>query len=394
MGRLLLLSDTQLDARSSLLPAGERLRDQARMLDEIAGAAAARQVGAVIFGGDAFQHRRPVPAELLAFDRFVRQLATYEIPLFAVAGNHDWLGPDQPIALDLFDDGPVRVLKTPQVFQAGIMAVAVLPWAPAVSMLAAAEVDRDLVDARVAERLVDVAEGLHTSIEQDGRQTVLIAHWMLSGSAFPSGLPVSQAREPILATRDLVAQGWDFIVAGHVHKSQVLERIGLGHDEARVAVCGSPWVCDFGEADLEHGYWILDSIDGLEFVPLLTDRRFVTVDLPEIAGVDGLDITDTIVAAIQLPIEDAVVRIRFTVTEEQLSLVDVDAIRRFVDHAGGRVHEIRPTVLRETRARAEGVDEHLSTLEALDLYLAAHDVADSMAESMRERTRTYLETCT
>lgn len=387
MGRLLLLSDTQLDARSSLLPAGERLADQSRMLEEIAGAAMSRAVDAVVFCGDAFQHRRPVPAELLAFQRFARALEHSKITLLAVAGNHDWAGVDQPIALDLFYGPYVRTFKTPFVFNVGELAIAMLPWAPAASMLAT-QVERDLVDVRVAERLVDVAEGLIAQIETT-QPTLLVAHWMLSGSAFPSGLPVSQAREPILPVRDLVAQGWDFIVAGHVHRQQLLDDdLGI---TTPVAVCGSPWVCDFGEADLEHGFWILDTADGLEFHPILSDRRFVTIDVPELVGADGDQIADVIVSAITLPIDDAVVRVRFTVTEEQLAHVDVDAIRRFVDDAGGRLHEIRPTVLRTSRARAAGADDQIGPLDALELYMDASDASPSLRQPMRDRTSTYLE---
>lgn len=387
MGRLLLLSDTQLDARSSLLPPGERLEDQSRMLDEIAGSAMSHMVDGVVFLGDAFQHRRPVPAELLAFQQFARALEHSKITLLALAGNHDWAGVDQPIALDLFYGPYVRTFKQPFVFNVGDVAVGMLPWAPAASMLAT-QVERDLVDVRVAERLVDVAEGLITQVETSA-QTLLVAHWMLSGSAFPSGLPVSQAREPILPVRDLAAQGWDWIVAGHVHRQQFLDDdLGI---TTPVAVCGSPWVCDFGEAELEHGYWILDTADGLEFHPILTDRRFITVDVPELVGADGDQVADVIVSSITLPVDDAVVRIRFTVTEEQLAHVDLDSIRRFVDDAGGRLHEIRPTVIRASRARAAGADDQIGPLDALELYMDASEAPDLMRQPMRDRTSTYLE---
>jgi hypothetical protein len=53
--------------------------------------------------------------------------------------------------------------------------------------------------------------------------------------------------------------------------------------------------------------------------------------------------------------------------------------------------KVEPTIVREDRARAAGVDENLAPLAALDMYLDANEIPADQADRMRARTALYLE---
>jgi hypothetical protein len=95
-----------------------------------------------------------------------------------------------------------------------------------------------------------------------------------------------------------------------------------------------------------------------------------------------------------MPLDDAVVRLKVKASAEQIRRVEFSAIRKLADDAG--VHKFviaPPDVIREDRARVEGLTDSLSVPEALDLYLASADppVASRRAEQLRALTAELLE---
>lgn len=410
--KILCFGDVHLGASPDLgrVPFGEgsRLDDQRKVLGRIARLAEEEQCDIALFAGDAYHRRRPTPSEIIAWRQFVEDLNRRGVDLIAIDGNHDVESADRPSALELVrtfrsyevSRVPTLVYPSPQI------AVATLPWTPPAHLVASLNggVPRDEVNARVAELLIDTARELREQIP-DGKCSVLLAHWSVSGSSLPNGLPVDLLREPVLPLPDLDAMGWDFVVLGHIHNPGFLNGGQIEPDRYRGAIfyTGSPALVDWGEASVDHCVWILDTETwDVRSFPI-EDRRFLTidVDLAQNAGMyvtAELDATDRIAAALMEahPLQDAVVRVRYRCTSEQARRVDVAALRGFCAEAGvHKLFAIQPQIERADRARVEGVDESLSEMEALDRWIESQSLAWPRGQSpippLRDLTARYLE---
>lgn len=373
--RFLACSDFQLGAGADYGAApGSRLRDQALALEQLSAAAEQHNVDGVLFAGDAFQHRRPSVDELLTFRHWLSGLADRRIPVWAIPGNHDVRGPGRPSALSLFTDRLALHERGETVRLAGKAGLAFLPWAhPSTWRLGPSGRGGEAI-LENADALVEVAAALKGELDAE-EPSVLVAHWAISGASLPSGLPASALREPVLPFHDLVAQGWDCIVAGHIHRGQVLG--------GKVLVPGSPAVCDFGEEGQRHGAWIV-KVGGedpdFSFVPL-KDRPFVTLEKRYRDGL-GLDLDQSVA--------EAVVRLRLRLEEGDEP--DLGVIRKSLyDWGAHKVWSIEVERPRSVRASAEGLREDEGLLDLFDRWLEARDFGSGEAGELRELLKSYIE---
>lgn len=361
---------------------GDRLTDQAAVLEEIAKLALGAAL--VLFAGDAFHRRTPTPAELLVWKEFAQSLP---VPMIAIAGNHDVARADLPTGLEVVRGGSSHVVaRFPKVYRSGFVgghggvSVACLPWTPPAYLVAHLHGgDRDEIHETTAELLIAEASRLRSECAIDG-PAILLAHWSVSGSALPNGLPVDDLREPVLPLEGLEELGFDYVVLGHIHKEQILT--------PRIFYTGSPAPVDFGEADVEHGAWRIDTEgDGFpDFLPI-ESRPFVTLDL------DGKALADE--AGYYHAMSDwtgAVIRARYEATPEQARRIDHAAIKQALYDAGAhKVYAIQPTIVRSDRARIEGVDETLGPMEALRLYCDHNEIDPELSDRMGARTSAWLQ---
>src|SRR5205814_1684568 len=133
----------------------------------------------------------------------------------------------------------IRVSSTPELVELAGVTVATLPWVHPGRLIAAhgRDVSRDETNSVVAELLLEAARGLRAQINGDA-PAILLLHWSISGSSLPTGLPVDQLREPVIPHDELLALGFDAIIAGHIHLRQT---IGHPLDQVRPAFyVGSP----------------------------------------------------------------------------------------------------------------------------------------------------------
>jgi exonuclease SbcD len=401
--RILATGDLHLGASPDLGPRpGDRLADQERVWKQIARLAIEEECEALLFAGDAFHRRRPTPSEILAFRSGLKILNEHDVDVVAIAGNHDVESAALPNALLTSEPHALyEVSSRPEIHAlrgSGGVQVATLPWTPPAQLVASRNGgDRDALHNDVAQLLLESARGLRAQIPAD-KTAILLAHWSISGAVTPTGADVGLFREPVLDAHALEALGFDFVVAGHIHKAQRLGPPTAYVDEvpARMFYVGSPCVVDFGEAQTEHGVWIVDVDEELaEFVEI-EDRPFVTVsvDLTTELPPQGDDETDVIAATIaeRLPLTDAVIRIRYKASADQARRIDVGALRGFCADAGAsKVYAVQAEIVREDRARVEGVDETLTELDALDRWIESQELGEAPATGLRERTSRYLE---
>jgi DNA repair exonuclease SbcCD nuclease subunit len=378
----------------------DRLDDQRRVLDQVAVLAIEEGVAGILCAGDVLDGPTIVPEQIDVFARFIARLQG-RIPVVAVSGNgkHD-LATRGVNGVEIFNhlDG-ITVCSRPDVVEVAGVAVACLPWTHPGRLIASmgAEASRDEVNAIAADLLVDVARDLHERCAQEhrGLPSILLAHWSVTGAVTPTGREVGPDFGPILNWHALDALGFDAMVFGHIHAVQ--SWLGDGStlrttfvaDDHRPATTsthfyvGSTVALDFSETG-PHGCWLLDLDEHRStFVPL-DSPRFVTV---------GLDVDDEHGASLDSDedVTGAFVRVVGSVTRDQMRTLDFRTIRDSLTAAGARRVDNRIEIVREQRARVDGVDEQLDIAAALELYLAANEIPDELAGRMRDRTRDYIQ---
>lgn len=369
---------------------GDRLRDHAALLQVIAQTAIEHDVQAVLNAGDTFDGPSVSPAQEQVFADFVATCRDAGIPVLTLLGNgsHD-LAQKPVTALEIFRhiEG-VEIFTQPAVRMVGETAVCMLPWTPVSRLIAArGGGDRDDNYALGAQLLIEVARELRAQVESP---CVLMLHFAVEGAALPNGLPVEEkAREPILPLAELEALGFDAVVAGHIHRAQRFDTNDVGSVGSSRFYTGSPMCLNFGEANIEHGVWLL-TVDEQgatsDFLPL-PSRPFVTIDVHVDALISGaFDQTGDVVDG---RVVDAIARARYTATEEQARRIDHAEITRVLLDAGAHKVFILPEIVRADRARVAGVDEDLEPLAALAMWVDANEVRQGAL--LAELTRGYLE---
>ena len=351
---------------------GSRFQDQVDNLDKIAALAVEHQVGLVGVLGDVFERSRPAPWEILAYQNFVRTLNNHGIRVLTILGNHDVRSAALPSALGIFHGNGCDVALNPSIYDYGDVVIAALPWTPTTRLIAQRPADStDSLNDLAAQALEQAAHVLSTRCEVEfaGRVPILVGHWGITGAALPTGLDVAtHLREPLIALDGLAQSGFALAAFGHIHKAQV-----LANGPTPVFYCGSPTVCNWGESAVEHGVWLYDTegAGALKFLPV-ADRPFVTLDRGFIELPFGLGFDEP-----AGDVEGALVRVRYTVTEEQARRVDQTAIRKTLMENGAVKVFFQPTVERTVRSRvAVSATEGVSETDGLEFWLASQEVAD------------------
>lgn len=419
MTRFLCMGDTHIGSGAvyGRDPGTDRLKDHAATLAVIAQTAIEHDVNAILNAGDTFEGPEITPAQEQVFADFVATCREAGIPVITILGNgrHD-LAKKPANALTIFKhiDG-VEIYTEPSIHVVGDTAVCMLPWV-AVDRLVALQDggDRENIHRDAAELLIRTAREMHDGITMHTdiapiRHQVLMLHWSIEGAALPNGLPIDEhAHEPILPIDELEQLGFDAIVAGHIHKPQLLTggvttpssvdgRMFSGlftKDNPAAFYTGSPMPLNFGEGHFAHGVWLLEtgSLLGthLDFLPI-ESRPFKTLDVDFGDGEDFSMLTEGYVPFVE-QFADAVVRVRYTATEEQARRVDHSVITRALYDAGAhKVYAIQADVLKENRARVDGVDEDISPLAAVDAWATANEISTEQTAALVELTARYLE---
>lgn len=372
MARLVCSGDWHVGAGLDLAETPElRLLDQEQVGERIADLA--NELGCpLLFGGDAWERRKPTPAELLAVRRPFERLKYASV---GVVGNHDVEGFGRPNGYDVFAGGKMEIHATPGVVSCGGAAIGLLPWAPP-SRLVALEGggDRDELNVRLAAGLVAIARQLYTEIDAsfgEGIPRVLLAHWSVGSSVTPTGAAVDLFREPVILLEDLQSIGFDAIVLSHIHKPQV-----LGDPTRPIFYTGSPSPLNFGEADGDHVAWILDVERGGGQV------YQVPIDGPVLKSYDlfAREIGPSVGIDMPLDYDGAIVKVRIRSSAEQAARLDVGAIKRQIENptaeiASGpaprarKVWAIQVDADREAVVRGVEIDETIDDEEAFALWL-------------------------
>jgi len=372
-----------------------RLLDFVKSLEAVAERALADRVDFALFAGDAYRTCDPNPTHQREFARQINRLARADIPVVLLTGNHDHpVAFGRATAVDIFgtlDVANVHLLTKPRLLhletKSGPVQIACLPW-PTRSLLLAREEYKDLTEDQVCLRVQEMCAGIinHFAEQLNPAVPSIFAAHLAAAEATYSGSERSTmiGRDPVFFTSTLAHPAFDYVALGHIHKFQDINPYGHPH----VVYAGSLERIDFGEAGEDKGFVLVSIGEGetpearetiYQFVPTPA-RPFLSVEVT-IRG--GEEPTEKIIQAIrEHDLTDAIVRVLYTVNEEQQGLIDLKAVREALEPAFLIASIVRQTETSKSGPRAE-ITEHLGLREALDRYLIAHPELQPFADDMR-----------
>lgn len=369
-----------------------RLEDFVTALSRCIDRAIDEPADLVLFGGDAFPDATPPPLVQQAFAGQFRRLADAGIPTVLLVGNHDQHAQGQGGAsLCIY-----RTLGVPGVVvgdrlethrletQSGLVQVVTLPWLtpsvlltrPEIAGLSMAEVGQQLLD-----RLRVALEGEIRRLDPD-LPTILLGHLMTDTATFGAERFLAVGRGFNVPMAMLARPCFDYVALGHVHRHQVL------CESPPVVYPGSIERVDFSEANEEKGYvWatVEKGQAAVEFCPLPA-RPFLTVtaDLTNSSSPQA----ELIAAISQQPIQNAVVRLLYSVRPDQVDCLDNAAI--YGTLAAAHNYTIHPQIVtQKSRSRLPELEpsNKLDPIEALHTYLNnREDLAELAADMVMAAT--------
>lgn len=281
----------------------QRLDEARAVLTEIVAVAAREEVDLVLVCGDVFEHFAPsAEAERIVYDTFLA-LSQAEIPVVALAGNHDYARRLEAVKALLH---AVAVHVVPEARRAdegglieiraggdgAVAQVAVLPWVPERALFGAEEM-MDLQEEpqkAYAERLPSLLAKLCEPFDA-AKVNVLAGHLFVSGARLGGGERELTIGQIFAVNAPALPKTPQYIALGHVHRAQEVPGAAV---PARYA--GSPLQLDFGEAAQQKSVTLVDLEPGrpakVREVPLaegcrLLDVRLRLDELDDHAGDEG-----------------------------------------------------------------------------------------------------------
>lgn len=392
--RLLHLADThigvenygRLDVTTGL---HTRLQDFMRCLAFAVDTAIEREVDAVLFAGDAYKQASPNPTHEGKFAEQMRRLRDHDIPVVMVTGNHDISASfGKASALNIFrtlgGEKHFIVVERPQLVRLdtrrGSFQVACFPW-PTRHILLTKDEYKNLSDEAITKT---IEEKTQHRIEKFARDldpdlpAVLLAHVTIADAIY-SGSERSTiiGADPIILRGVVKNPAFDYVALGHIHKHQDLNSQGHPH----VVYPGSIERVDFGEAKEEKGFCLVSLQKGetqYEFIQTPA-RRFVKLEIDVRSEEEP---TEVILQKISTePIDDAIVRLAYTVDDAQRDQVDERRISQALQRAFliAGITQVTETIRRQRPRIAGG----LTILDTLDQYLEVTPELEPLQDDLR-----------
>ncbi len=373
-----------------------RLLDFLRSLDELIEVGLEQSVDMVVFAGDAYKSRDPNPTHQREFARRIQRLASADIPVVLVPGNHDLPGtPGRADTLDIF-----ATLQVPNVYVAatlstlriltrsGPVQVIALPWITRSRlrspMESATQTQAELEQvslARLHAELQREYEGLDRT-----QPTILVAHASVQGALYGSERSVALGHDLVVPQDILVHDAIDYVALGHIHRHQVLRTA-----DPPIVYAGSVDRIDFGEERESKGFVIAEVSRGsakYEFHTISTTRRFVTIEV-KATSQDPMKQVEEAIAHEQ--IDGAVVRVVIHTTQDKSHLLIDHEIYRMLGSAF-KVSAIIRDIQRTQRSRlpANCAVEQLSPQQLLEHYLRLHQTPETRIKALLARAESLM----
>lgn len=318
-----------------------RVIDFLNALDTIVDSAIKEKVDLVIFAGDAYRDRAPVPTFQREWGKRMMRLSQAKIPTLLVVGNHD-LSPaaGRAHALQEYETLKVpyiRVISHPELlnphdlFGLPLQAIG-LPWVTRSGLLASlSDPAAGLKDAS-AELELRVVELLKNFLNQLNPElpAVLTAHASVQGAMYGNERSVMLGKDIVLPSSLVRDPRLDYVALGHIHKPQELN----SNAHPPVIYPGSIERVDFGEVDDDKHFVIAQVEKGKTRVEWrkLVGRKFFDRKLELVTSDDVQGQLERILPPPQA-MKDAIGRLNLYYPREWEAFIDEPALRRYAQAA-------------------------------------------------------------
>lgn len=273
MTRILHFADAHIDIAaqgrhdpSTGLPV--RVLDFLKSLDTIVDTAIDESVDLVVFAGDAYKDRTPVPTFQREWGRRIVRLSQAGIPTLLLVGNHD-LSPasGRAHALQEWETIPVPHVKVisrpsflgPADLDGLPLQVIGLPWVSRSSLMAALEIsaaDPGKVYAEIEGRLVELVSLWLDERRDPALPVMLTAHASVQGAVYGGERSVMLGSDLVLPGSLVRDPRLSYVALGHIHKPQDLNKGA----QPPVIYPGSIERVDFGEVEDEK-YFVIAEVN-------------------------------------------------------------------------------------------------------------------------------------
>ncbi len=373
-----------------------RLEDFVKSLRTCIDQAISQAVDLVLFGGDAFPDSTPPPYVQEAFAAQFRRLADEKIATVLLVGNHDQhthgqggasLSIYRTLAVPHFivgDDIGTHKITTPS----GQIQVTTLPWLNRSNLLTTPET-KGLPLSGVNELMLKKIQPI---LEAEIRRldpnipSILLAHAMVDSAVYGAEKFLAVTSKGFqIPLSFLNRPEFDYVALGHVHTHQNLNP----SNDPPVIYPGSIERVDFSEEKEDKGYIMIEMAEKASPIEvnwtfhLLPTRPFKTIKLDVTTS---QDVQGDLLKAIKAQnIKEAVVRLHYTLSKEQVDLINLKVLHEALKEA--HTYSIRPELNTHKslqRLPELGVGSHIDPLDALKIYINSKDDLKEIAKDILE----------
>lgn len=349
-----------------------RVLDFLKALDTIVDTAIAEQVDLVLFSGDAYKDRTPVPTFQREWGRRIQKLSQAGIRTLLLVGNHD-ISPAVGRAHTLQE---FETLQIPHVFVASKpkmftpseledlpVQILALPWVSRSGLLATLE-----ENGETTEDITSVLEDNLTRLIRSwmarldpALPAIFTTHTSVQGATYGNERQVMLGKDLVLPFSLVGDRRLDYVALGHIHKAQNLNQ----NAHPPVIYPGSIERVDFGEAEDDKFFVIAEVDKGNTRVEWrkLNGRRFIDKFI-SLKTVEDFSVKLMQKFPSKELLRDAVVRLVVEYPRELEPLLDESDLRHRAEEAL-EFHLLRKPIL-EARLRLPQ-DHRFNELSPLEL---------------------------
>ena len=373
-----------------------RFMDISKNLDWTAKKLIEEKVDCVLFCGDAFKDAKIMvdraEKEISVVVKFLRELSTAGIEVIVISGtpSHDSIASykflqEINIPRTLIFTNPSVMTFPPTTNE---LSVACLPGLNRSALMTQDEykgLPPEQVHRIMTDKITQMCMGMSAQMPDD-KPKILMAHMTYQG-ADTGFQDLLMQHEPIL-NREAVA-GFDLVCLGHIHRPQLID--------GKVFYSGPVERLSFNEEKIYPGFWIhetgVNEVTGLNPYGIYSRfietpaRQFLTLDFSEQQIKTIVDFSDALDEnpewLLGSQIKDAIVRLRYTCSEELAKQLNRKALEKALYDAGAfYVSEIKADIQQADRARDVSVNESLSPLQALEKWCINQGIGESDAKEL------------
>ena len=372
-----------------------RFEDFVAALEKVVNYALDIEADAFLFSGDAYKNATPEPIYQKMFAAQLKRLSDAGTKTILLVGNHDQiLRSTNSHAMSVFQSLSVPgvmtvdkpLLSTIETRRGAFQLIGLphitrhqLVTLEKYAQLGAADIDRLL-----AQQVANILNGYYNDLNAD-LPTVVTAHMTVDRALAGIEQELLIGYTLTFPTEIFINDKIDYVALGHVHKYQIIR-----DRNPAIVYSGSLERVDFGEEKEDKGFvhvQLARQNTSYAFHSI-NPRPFITIDLNL---TEASNPTNIILDALKKSnIAGSVLRIRYRINQEQLSLLDEKAIKQAT--AGALTMRLQPMIeINQNRARIPKLNESVTTtpMVALETYLT--EVAPERKSALLSRAQGIMQ---